>query len=85
MLPLDVTDAEAVERAAAAVEAQWGRIDVWINNAMAIVFAPVTQTTADEYRLFMLGTMLAPDWDHRAVGLAHLLYGGILGAYYKLC
>ena len=84
MLPLDVTDAEAVERVAAAVEAQWGRIDVWINNAMATVFAPVTQTTAEEYRRFTLGSMLAPDRD-RAVGLAHLLYGGILGAYYKLC
>src|SRR5688572_3225748 len=34
VLPLDVADAEAVERAAAAVEARWGRIDVWVNNAM---------------------------------------------------
>ena len=50
VLPLDVADAEAVERAAAAVEARWGRIDVWVNNAMATVFAPVAQTTAEEYR-----------------------------------
>jgi NADP-dependent 3-hydroxy acid dehydrogenase YdfG len=28
VLPLDVADAEAVERAAATVEARWGRIDV---------------------------------------------------------
>ena len=27
-----------------------GPIDVWINNAMATVFAPVVQTTAEEYR-----------------------------------
>ena len=50
VLPLDVADAEAVDRAAAAVEARWGRIDVWVNNAMATVFAPVAQTTAEEYR-----------------------------------
>jgi NADP-dependent 3-hydroxy acid dehydrogenase YdfG len=50
VLPLDVTDAEAVERAAAAVEERWGPIDVWINNAMATVFASVAETTAEEYR-----------------------------------
>ena len=27
-----------------------GPIDVWVNNAMATVFAPVAQTTAEEYR-----------------------------------
>ena len=50
VLPLDVTDAEAVEWAAAAVEERWGPIDVWINNAMATVFASVAETTAEEYR-----------------------------------
>ena len=50
VLPLDVADADAVERAADAVDAQWGRIDVWVNCAMATVFAPVADTTADEYR-----------------------------------
>jgi short-subunit dehydrogenase len=49
VLPVDVADAEAVERAAAAVEERWGRIDVWVNNAMATVFAPATETTAEEY------------------------------------
>jgi len=48
--PLDVADAEAVERAAAAVEARWGRIDTWVNVAMATVFAPVMRMTADEFR-----------------------------------
>jgi NAD(P)-dependent dehydrogenase (short-subunit alcohol dehydrogenase family) len=58
LLPLDVTDAEAVERAAAAIEARWGRIDVWVNNAMATVFAPVAETTAEEYRRVMEVTYL---------------------------
>ena len=50
VLPLDVADADAVERAAAAVEQRWGRIDVWVNNAMATVFAPCMQVTPEEYR-----------------------------------
>jgi NAD(P)-dependent dehydrogenase (short-subunit alcohol dehydrogenase family) len=47
---VDVADHEAVERAAATVEAQLGPIDVWVNNAMATVFAPFHEITADEYR-----------------------------------
>jgi short-subunit dehydrogenase len=39
-----------VERAADDVEAALGPIDVWVNNAMVSVFAPVIDTTADEYR-----------------------------------
>jgi NADP-dependent 3-hydroxy acid dehydrogenase YdfG len=50
VLPLDVADADAIEAAAARVEAEWGQIDVWVNNAMATVFAPVKDTTPDEYR-----------------------------------
>lgn len=50
VLPLDVADADAVERAAATVEAELGPIDVWINNAMVSVFSPVLKMTAAEYR-----------------------------------
>ncbi len=46
----DVADPEAVEQAAATVEAQLGPIDVWVNNAMATVFAPFHEITPDEYR-----------------------------------
>ena len=35
-----------------------GPIDVWVNNAMATVFAPVAQTTAEEYRRVMEVTYL---------------------------
>ena len=50
VLPLDVADAEAVDAAAAAVEAELGPIDVWVNNAMLSVFSPVSELRADEVR-----------------------------------
>jgi len=50
VLPLDVADAGAVERAADEVAARWGRIDTWVNDAMVSVFSPVRETTPEEYR-----------------------------------
>lgn len=50
VLPLDVADAARVEEAARRVEEAFGPIDIWVNNAMTTVFAPVKDTTADEYR-----------------------------------
>jgi NAD(P)-dependent dehydrogenase (short-subunit alcohol dehydrogenase family) len=49
-LPLDVADAAAVDAAADRVVTEWGRLDVWVNDAMASVFAPVGETTPAEYR-----------------------------------
>jgi len=46
----DVADADAVERAAVRVEEAFGPIDIWINNAMASVFSPVREMTADDFR-----------------------------------
>ncbi|HEX7126504.1 MAG TPA: SDR family NAD(P)-dependent oxidoreductase, partial [Thermodesulfobacteriota bacterium] len=50
VVPTDVSDAEAVERAAASVEETLGPIDVWVNDAMVSVFAPFREMTADEFR-----------------------------------
>ncbi len=50
VLPLDVSDADAVERAAERVERELGPIDVWVNNAMVSVFSPVREMRAEEYR-----------------------------------
>jgi len=47
-IPTDVADAEAVEAAATRAEAELGPIDVWVNAAMATVFAPVSKLTAQE-------------------------------------
>src|SRR5437763_8005970 len=50
VLPLDVSDADAVEQAAAEVERAFGPIDIWVNNAMASVFSPIMEMTPDDYR-----------------------------------
>jgi short-subunit dehydrogenase len=49
-IPTDVADADAVEAAATKVEAELGPIDVWVNVAMATVFAPVSKLTAEEIK-----------------------------------
>lgn len=49
-VPTDVADADAVEAAAAKVEAELGPIDVWVNNAMTSVFAEFTDVTDEEFR-----------------------------------
>ena len=49
-IPLDVSDADAVEAAAERVERELGPIDIWINDAMATIFAPVHQISPAEFR-----------------------------------
>jgi NAD(P)-dependent dehydrogenase (short-subunit alcohol dehydrogenase family) len=39
-----------VERAADEVVARWGRIDIWVNDAMVSVFSPVKEMKPEEYR-----------------------------------
>jgi NAD(P)-dependent dehydrogenase (short-subunit alcohol dehydrogenase family) len=58
VLPLDVADAKAVEKAAAAVEQDFGPIDIWVNNAMASVFSPVKEMLPEEYKRVMEVTYL---------------------------
>jgi NAD(P)-dependent dehydrogenase (short-subunit alcohol dehydrogenase family) len=63
----DIADSEAVFAAAAHVTERWGAIDVWINNAMVTVFAPLAEITPEEFRRvtevtylgFAFGTMAA--------------------------
>jgi short-subunit dehydrogenase len=48
-IPTDVADADAVDAAASRIEEELGPIDVWVNVAMATVFAPVSALTAREF------------------------------------
>jgi NAD(P)-dependent dehydrogenase (short-subunit alcohol dehydrogenase family) len=46
----DVADAAGIEAAAARIEADFGAIDVWVNNAMATIFAPFAEVSPEEFR-----------------------------------
>jgi len=50
ILPADVADAEAVSIAADEAVARFGRIDAWVNNAMATIVAPAETVSPDEFR-----------------------------------
>ncbi len=49
VLVADVADADAIEHAAECVEAEFGPIDIWINNAMASMISPAIEMTAEEF------------------------------------
>jgi short-subunit dehydrogenase len=49
-LPTDVADADQVEGAATALEARFGPIDVWVNDAFCSVFSPAKEMTPADYR-----------------------------------
>jgi NAD(P)-dependent dehydrogenase (short-subunit alcohol dehydrogenase family) len=48
-LPTDVADAEALDAAAARIENELGPIDVWVNVAMATVFAPLSAIASRDF------------------------------------
>jgi len=50
VLPVDVADAAQMEAAAQQVEDKLGPIDIWVNNAMASVFSPIKEMTAEEFK-----------------------------------
>ena len=50
VVPADVADANAVFEAAQAIARERGGIDIWINDAMVTVFAPVWEIAPDEFR-----------------------------------
>src|SRR5690348_10908739 len=62
VLPTDVADPDAVEGAAAAVERKFGPIDIWVNNAMATIFARFADITPDEFRRSTEVTYLGSVW-----------------------
>jgi short-subunit dehydrogenase len=49
-VPTDVADHAQVEAAAVAVEQRFGQIDVWVNDAMATVFAQFIHLEPEEFK-----------------------------------
>ena len=62
VLPLDVSDHDAVDRAASRVEEAFGPIDIWVNNAMLSVFSPIIEMQPDEFRRVTEVTYLGYVW-----------------------
>jgi len=50
VLPLDVSDASEVEKAAEKTEQELGPIDIWVNNAMVSVFSPIKKMLPEDYK-----------------------------------
>ena len=62
IVPADVADYDAVDKAASAAEDQLGPIDVWINDAMTTSFSPLSQTKPEDFRRAMEVTFLGQVW-----------------------
>jgi NAD(P)-dependent dehydrogenase (short-subunit alcohol dehydrogenase family) len=50
VFPADVADREAIAHAAEHIVDEWGRLDVWVNNAMATVFGPADGISPEEFK-----------------------------------
>ncbi|MFL5960694.1 MAG: SDR family oxidoreductase [Gaiellaceae bacterium] len=66
VLPTDVADADQVEAAAQATEDELGPIDIWINDAMATIYAEFLDIEPDEYRRATEVTYHGTVWGTRA-------------------
>jgi NAD(P)-dependent dehydrogenase (short-subunit alcohol dehydrogenase family) len=54
----DVSERKSLFNVADQVAQRWGGIDVWVNNAMATMFAPVAEMTCEEYERITAVTYL---------------------------
>ena len=66
VLPTDVADAGQVEAAAQAAESELGPIDIWVNDAMATIYAEFLDLEPDEYRRATDVTYHGMVWGTRA-------------------
>jgi NAD(P)-dependent dehydrogenase (short-subunit alcohol dehydrogenase family) len=72
VLPADVAHADDVLAAAERAEAELGPIDIWVNDAMASIFAPVREIAPDELRRVTEVTYLGQVYGTMAA-LRHML------------
>jgi NAD(P)-dependent dehydrogenase (short-subunit alcohol dehydrogenase family) len=66
IIETDVADYAAVEAAAEQVEAAWGAIDVWVNNAMATIFCAFEDIPPEDFVRATEVTYLGSVWGVRA-------------------
>ena len=72
VIPTDVADADAVEAAAERAVKQFGRIDVWVNNAFAGIFSRFMDMSLEEFRRVTDVTFMGQVHGTRAA-LKHML------------
>lgn len=65
-IAVDVASFEEVDAAASTVEAELGPVDVWVNDAMTTVFAPVWEVDPADFRRAVEVTFLGQVWGTRA-------------------
>jgi short-subunit dehydrogenase len=65
-LPADVSVFSEVHEAAQAAESELGPIDVWINDAMTTIFAPIWEVESDDFRRALEVTFLGQVWGTKA-------------------
>jgi NAD(P)-dependent dehydrogenase (short-subunit alcohol dehydrogenase family) len=65
-LPVDVSEHDQIEAAAASVEDAFGAIDVWVNDAMVTVYAEFLDIEPDEFARATEVTYLGMVWGTRA-------------------
>jgi short-subunit dehydrogenase len=66
VLPVDVSEYDQLEAAAASVEDAFGEIDIWVNDAMVTVYAEFLEIEPDEFRRATEVTYLGMVWGTRA-------------------
>ncbi len=66
VLPLDVSDHDQVESAAKSVEDAFGPIDVWVNDAMATIYAEFLEIEPEEFQRATEVSYLGMVWGTRA-------------------
>jgi NAD(P)-dependent dehydrogenase (short-subunit alcohol dehydrogenase family) len=59
-LPCDVSDARAVAGAIAEIDGQFGRLDALVNNAGIAVFAPILETSEDDWSRILAVNLTGP-------------------------
>ncbi|HVX20602.1 MAG TPA: SDR family oxidoreductase [Acidimicrobiales bacterium] len=67
----DVSRFEQVAAAADRIEQELGPVEVWVNDAMTTVFAPIWDTGPDDFRRAVEVTFLGQVWGTK-VALAHM-------------
>lgn len=61
-IPTDIAQYDQVEAAAERIEQELGPIDVWVNNAMATIFAPLEKITPEDFERSTRVTYLGAVW-----------------------